>query len=305
MKRHVLIFFVLSIPTMALAQQQPDTTFTINITTPAYNTGEGPTICIDSAHNNFHTVNGGFAPFAKVVQSDGYLVKDFSGLLQDPGTLSDCDIYMIVNPLHERNVRNWVLPNPSAFTKQEIQNLNSWVREGGSFFLIADHMPFAGAANDLGHSFGFEFSNGFATPEKEENQPDLFSIKNGRLLESPVSGGEVTSVTSFTGSAFRYPEKAIPVMVFTEGDFSLEPEIAWQFEENTKTISIDGYAQGALMKYGTGKIAVFGEAAMFTAQTITTQNGVFRIGLNNPDMAPQNLQFLLNIVHWLDDGMEP
>lgn len=303
--KFISLFTLLLFPFLLYAQQQPDTTFSINIKAPAFTNGDGPTICIDSAHNNFHTVDGGYAPFARVMKSDGYLVEDFNLLLENIEGLSNCDIFMIVNPLYESNVGNWVLPNPSAFTEQEIQNLNSWVKQGGSFFLIADHMPFAGAANELGRSFGFEFSNGFATPEKEQNQPDLFTLQNGRLQESPVSGNEITSITSFTGSAFTYPENAIPVMVFTKGDFSLEPEIAWRFEENTKNIPIEGYAQGALLEYGLGKIAVFGEAAMFTAQTINTPNGPFKIGLNNTDLASQNLRFLLNIMHWLDDETEP
>lgn len=299
--KFIIHSILLLFPFLLIAQQQPDTTFTINIEAPAYPTGEGPTICIDSAHNNFHTSEGGFAPFARVVQADGYKVRNYNSSLETTDKLSNCDIFMIVNPLHESNLGNWVLPNPSAFTDQEIQTLNSWVQQGGNFFLIADHMPFAGAANELGQSFGFEFSNGFATPEKEQNQPDLFTLQNGRLKESPVSGNEITSITSFTGSAFTYPQNAVPVMVFTEGDFSLEPKIAWEFEEDTKTIPIEGYAQGALLEYGSGKIAVFGEAAMFTAQIINTPDGAFEIGLNNPDLAPQNLRFLLNIMHWLDD----
>lgn len=296
----VLILF----PFLVNAQQMVDTAFVFDIEDPAYPNAQGPIICIDSAHNNFHMAEKGFAPFARVVRADGYNIRDFNSSLETTNGLSGCDIFMIVNPLHKSNLGNWVLPNPSAFTEQEIQNLNNWVKKGGSFFLIADHMPFAGAVNKLGQSFGFEFSNGFATPEKEQNQPDLFSLQNGRLRESPVSGNKITSITSFTGSAFTYPENAIPVMIFTEGDFSLEPKIAWQFEENTQTIPIGGYAQGALLEYDSGKIAVFGEAAMFTAQIIKTPNGEFKIGLNNPDLAPQNLPFLLNIIHWLDDEIE-
>lgn len=301
--RFILFSLLLFFPILIAAQQRPDTSFALSIENPAYPNGSGPVICIDSAHNNLHKADGGFAPFARVISKDGYTVSDYNSPLDNAEELSKCDIFMIVNPLHESNLGNWVLPNPSAFSELEIQNLKNWVQQGGSFFLIADHMPFAGAANKLGRSFGFEFSNGFATPEKEQNQPDLFTIQNGRLLESPVSGRDVTSVTSFTGSAFTYPENATPVMVFTEGDFSLEPEIAWQFEQNTETIPIAGYAQGALLEYGSGRVAVFGEAAMFTAQIIGTPNGTFRIGLNNPDLAPQNLQFLLNIIHWLDNEM--
>lgn len=299
MKQLVCIIFWV-IPLLSIAQQQPDTTFSFTILEPAYKAGEGSTLCIDSAHNNYHTAESGFIPFAKVVEADGYRVKSIVSELVNGNELDGCDIFMVVNAMHESNEGNWTLPTPSAFTEKEILNLNEWVKEGGSLSLIADHMPFAGAAFDLGKSFGFEFQNGFATVEKEQNQPDLFTKENGRLKKSPISGEEITSLTSFTGSAFKYPESAIPVMIFTNGDFSLNPKRAWQFEENTDTISIDGYAQGALLHYGSGRVSVFGEAAMFTAQTIETPNGTFNIGMNNKEIAPQNIPFLLNLIHWLD-----
>jgi hypothetical protein len=296
-----LILFLLSFsPLIALAQQRPDTTFLFTIDEPKYEPQKGPSICIDSAHNNYHTKDGGFAPFVKVVMRDGYKVSDVDAQI-DSTSLSTCELFIIVNPLHESNIQNWVLPNPSAFSEDEIEQLNAWVQKGGSLFLIADHMPFAGAADELARSFGFNFSNGFATLEKESNQPDIFSLGNGRLLKSPVSGDDITTITSFTGSAFTYPENAIPVMVFKKGDFSVEPEVAWQFQSQTDTLEIEGFAQGALLNYGSGKVAVFGEAAMFTAQIIESEQGAFRIGINNKRIAPQNLHFILNVIHWLDE----
>jgi len=301
MKYSFLFLMVLFIPMEALSQQQPDTTFSFAIENPKFEPGTGSNICIDSAHNNFHTLESGFLPFARVVRRDGYEVMDLSQSISVE-KLEGCDIYIIVNPLHENNIGNWMLPNPSAFMDEEIQELQNWVFAGGSLFLIADHMPFAGAAYDLGKSFGINFSNGFATLEKEQSQPDVFSFENGRLKQSPITNGGITSVTSFTGSAFTYPQEAIPVMEFKKGDFSLEPEIAWQFEEDTKTIELDNYAQGVLLEVGEGRVAVFGEAAMFTAQVINPgADNEFRVGINNKDLAPQNLQFLLNVIHWLDN----
>jgi hypothetical protein len=37
-----------------------------------------------------------------------------------------------------------------------------FVERGGALLLIADHMPMAGAASDLGLAFGVHFENGFA-----------------------------------------------------------------------------------------------------------------------------------------------
>lgn len=300
--KYFYLFLLLFLSLEVTAQQRADTSFTINIDQPKYVEGEEPVVCIDAAHNNFHTIEGGFAPFARVIRKDGYTPINFSNQIKNSEDLSECSIYLIANPLHESNIGNWVLPTPSAFTAEEIEAIKQWISQGGKLFLIADHMPFAGAASELGNSLGINFSNGFATLEKEENQPDLFTLENGRLVESPVSGtmNGVTSVTSFTGSAFTYPENAIPVMKFKKGDFSLEPEIAWQFEEDTKTVGISNYAQGVLLERGKGRIAVFGEAAMFTAQIITSGNNEFKVGLNNKELAPQNIRFLLNVMHWLD-----
>jgi hypothetical protein len=49
------------------------------------------------------------------------------------------------------------------------------------------------------------------------------------------------------------------------------------------------------MNYGKGRVVVFGEAAMFTAQL----QGKSKVGMNEKS-ASQNFQFLLNVMHWLD-----
>jgi hypothetical protein len=163
-------------------------------------------------------------------------------------------------------------------------------------------MPFAGAAYNLGKSFGFEYSNGFARFGSQQQFPEVFTIENGRLRDTNITKTEIDSVTSFTGSAFTYPPEAIPLMVFHETDISVEPEVAWEFTESTKTVSLEGYSQGAIMNYGEGRVAVFGEAAMFTAQIVSTDQGPHLFGLNNRNIAPQNIDFLLNLIHWLGEG---
>jgi len=284
--------------TTSIAQRIPDTTFVPKIESAEFKAGAEPIICIDSAHNNLHTLDGSFAPFAKLMKANGFLMRDMSESITDSNILSGCNIYAIINPLHESNLGNWRLPNPSAFTKQEIIEINNWVNGGGKLFLVADHMPFAGAAFELAQSFGFEFSNGFAQLQKPNNQPDYFSLENERLVSNSFLPSEIESVTTFTGSAFTYLEQAEVILKFKEGDISLEPEIAWQFSDTTKTINLEGYAQGAVMNYGKGKLVVFGEAAMFTARIITNENGTFNVGFNSR-IAPNNQLFAVKLMQYL------
>ena len=76
----------------------------------------------------------------------------------------------------------------------------------------------------------------------------------------------------------------------------LMPEVAWQFSRLTPSLSASQMLQGAVLRVGKGRVAVFGEAAMFSAQVA----GPNRIPMGmNDQSAPQNAQFLLNVMHWL------
>ena len=57
-----------------------------------------------------------------------------------------------------------------------------------------------------------------------------------------------------------------------------------------------GWHQGGLLKAGKGRVAVFGEAAMFTAQRAGPTERP--MGMNAP-VAKQNYRLLLNVMHWL------
>ena len=56
------------------------------------------------------------------------------------------------------------------------------------------------------------------------------------------------------------------------------------------------------MPLGQGRIAVFGEAAMFSAQSVKDSNPPFRGGFNAKG-AEQNKQFILNLAEWLAGGL--
>jgi hypothetical protein len=283
------------------AQQVADTDFKPAIAKPAFAEGGGPVIAIDEAHFNFHTASGRYLPFAALLRRDGYVVRGATGAFTEQ-TLQGVRVLVIANALNERNARgNWSLPTPSAFTEPEIAALKAWVEGGGALFLIVDHMPFPGSNAALAQAFGFSFSNGFAWESETKRDPLVFSRANGALRDHAIlrgrSAGEtVDSVTTFTGSAFQCPPAAVSLLVLPRGTISLEPAVAWTFDRTTTKTDVGGWSQGAVMKFGEGRVAVFGEAGMFSAQHSGPQKSP--MGMNSP-RAKQNAQFLLNLVHWL------
>src|SRR5262249_8227562 len=143
--------------------------------------------------------------------------------------------------------------------------------KGGSLFLIADHSPFAGAARELAKAFGVEFRNGYAMAGHwKPNSPEAFEYGTG-LKESTITRGrsddeKVTQVGTVTGSAVKPPKDWIPVLVFGAKSESREQEEGEKDKAKTRKVLIEGWCQGAVMKVDKGRVAVFGEAAMFSAQ---------------------------------------
>lgn len=299
-----LVLIGLFISNDLTAQQVPDTLYNPTIENPMYKSGEGPVVFIDEGHQNFHTKDGRYKSFSNLLERDGYQVQAYNGNFNTL-ELSKGKILVISNALNEINVKNWVLPTPSAFTKVEIETVKQWVKSGGSLFLIADHMPMAGAAKELALEFEFEFTNGYAF-DTIQRGPAYFNLKDKTLNESVITKGrnideEVQQIVSFTGQAFKIPNDATSILTLNKNFVNKIPEQAGKFDLHTTQYNVGGWSQGAFKTFGKGKIVVFGEAAMFSAQLAGEKQ--WKMGMNN-EIASENYKLLLNIVHWLDGRLK-
>ncbi len=276
----------------ASAQQRADMQADLSVSAPDWPDGKGPWVGIDDGHHNFHTATGRYAPFAKLLLNDGFQVAASHGPTT-PALLADLKVFVVANPLNAANVDNWKLPTPSAFTPEEIAAIKAWVEGGGSLFLIADHMPFAGAVQDLAAAFGVSFANDFA--RYREPGAEVFSLKNGGLHPHVISRG-VTSVEAFTGSSFTAPAAATPIMTLDKRFQIVEPQVAWKFDGLAGRPATTSDLRLAAMPFGAGRVVFASEAAMFTAQVVDPQ-GV-KVGLGAPG-AEQNKPLTLQILRWL------
>ena len=90
----------------ASAQQQFDPDFNPTVESPAYAEGQGPVVAVDAAHNNFHTADGRYKPFADLLRRDGYAVRGFD-VHFTADSLEGVEILVISNALNERNREDW------------------------------------------------------------------------------------------------------------------------------------------------------------------------------------------------------
>lgn len=270
---------------------------------------------MDEAHFNFHTTNGSYQSFAQALERDGYSVR--SGTTHfSSDTLQGTRILVVASALSERNRDqvNWSPPIFSAFSAGEIQAVREWVRGGGSLLLIADHLPWAGAEQQLAAAFGFELINGYALDRREIrlatlDRPFVFArhgdlTRDGVLNDHAITRGRNSServdrVMTFMGAAFRAKPPVEPLLVFGKQIRSYQTQTFGKLSATTPSVSAAGLMQGAARRYGKGRVVFFSEAGMFGTQW---QRGG-PVGMNHPG-ARENLQLLLNTMHYLDGSLK-
>lgn len=295
-----------SIAVHAAAQQQADPDADLSVENPAH-VDHHPRVAIDAAHRNFHTMDGRYAPFAKLMQADGCKVvantKPFSA-----ETLAEFDVVVIANAGADDD-------RQPIFTESEIEALDGWVRSGGALFLIADHAPYGRLAKDLAARFGVEMRNCYTLDAEHATDTRsashiAYSHENGLLADHAITRGRndeerVNRVVTFTGQSLGVPGHATALLRL--GDRAVDRIYGLRDGQPvvTDTVSADGRAQLLAFEHGKGRVVVSAEAAMFTAQIVPRDDpkNPFRMGFNRP--GSDNRQFALNVMRWLAGVLEP
>ena len=167
-------------------------------------------------------------------------------------------------------------------------------------------MPFAGAASELASAFEVKFHDGFAGDTLQSGM-ELFTRASKELSNNPVTDGfragmKVDSVVSITGQAMELSDRYTNVLKLGPSWISLQPDTAWQFTSNTESLSMAGQSQGGIAEFGQGRVIMWGEAAMFTAQVVQSGGQTFNAGMNMPQ-AKSNYKLALNLMQWLIEGL--
>ena len=109
----------------AWAQQFADPEFDAKVDRPAYSSNH-PVVLVDEAHNNFHTADGRYKPFADLLKNDGYDVEPSKAKLT-PDALKGCAVLVVANAQGAPMMRRPEAANP-AFEEAECDAVEQWVR---------------------------------------------------------------------------------------------------------------------------------------------------------------------------------
>lgn len=115
------------------------------------------------------------------------------------------------------------------------------------------------------------------------------ALKN--LGDHPITRGRnaserINRVLSFTGQSLKGPKGSTALLRLSNQAFDVDdPD-----PQKAKVVSAAGRSQALAMPFGKGRVVVFGEAAMLTAQNKN-------FGMNYP--GTDDRQLTLNVMHWL------
>lgn len=302
MKRFMVVLaaaIVIAIAFLALfpVGQHADRSFDTSVARPAY-AERHPVVLFDEGHYNAHSIGGGYKPFAKLLEHDGYEVRRN----EKPFTresLRDVAVLAIVNASGGSNPKLFgfnLVPlrkgrrDAPAFITSEVDAIRSWVNDGGSLLLVADHYPFGAASSSLAAAFGVTMHCGFTEVPEAFSAPEdrgtiRFTRANALLGSHEITSG-VEQVLSFTGQSLD-SSVGTPLLKLPHDSIEYVPPPP-DFAKSKA-----GSAQGFAIEYGRGRVVILGEAAMLTAQV----NEGKKFGMNVG--GPGNRQFALNVLHWL------
>ena len=286
------------------AQQVIDTEFHFENKYPAYPINKGPKLLIDKAHSPY-VARGAYEPFLKLVREDGFQTNSLDTKIT-ANSLADTQILVVVNAYKKTYSQFPIMQPPAAHDADEIEIISEWVSNGGRLLIISDHAPFAGGTSALAEKFGFTFFNGYALRKSSLpfNHGSInYQINDGLNHEHPIIKGgfgkaKITQFFTFNGTAFIAPAGAQSLLTIPNGFVVLMARSLKQVD-TAPQINVSGLSAGSTLNYGNGRVAVFAEAAAFSAQVL---NKLKKMGMNHPNGA-KNPIFALATMRWLAEGL--
>ena len=304
-----LILLLLFVPLLSFGQEQNypykwpmynDTNVNLEVEDPTFEINDGPLIMFDSTHKNFFIQSHLIKPLVDLLINDGYRVsfldKEFS-----KSSLSQASVLVVITALPFDFATENSAEDKNTFSENELNELQSWVTNGGSLLAFSEHAPFDQAINPLLRKFDIVSSIGTTVDTinyESKYGPGMIKFENKNLnTNHPIVNGKykVEKLVSFGGSALL-GSKYENILKLDESSFNVKHSTGIGPEGK-------GNSQGLAGMYGSGKIAAFGDSNGFTAMVFNMNDGTkMYAGMNTEGYDWKN--FVLNTFRWLTNYSE-
>ena len=131
----------------------------LSVENPSFKFNDGPLVMIDAAHKNFFVQSHLIKPLVDIVLNDGYRVSFIDKTLTREN-LNQAKILIIITALPFDFATQRSAAEMQTFTENELNEVQAWVKNGGSLLVFSEHAPFDQAINPLLKKFEIESSVG-------------------------------------------------------------------------------------------------------------------------------------------------
>jgi hypothetical protein len=294
--------------------QQPDCDYAAAVSLAEYPNQDGPRVRVDEAHFNNHKLGCTYTGFGDLLATDGYRVSASTSTL-DQGVPANTDILVIAGA---KPCNTSTCTATQALTQAEANQLDSWIRGGGVLVLIMDHDPYDQLGNLL-TKLGLEIVDRDFPPREytattgltdrlifNQGVSSVYTIRGTtfrKTIPSPTGAIYIPTLTLDTASGLTCTDPTTCTTGSSLPEASTMPWLSQPWAPAGLIIPgdpepINPEMQGVAIRLDQGRVYVSGEAAMFTAQCRKSDCGCFGMQPGEPG---DNEQFLLNILHWLDN----
>ncbi len=294
MTRMVFIVFFLAVAVVAASAQTPgkaqatppseltvDDSFDPPITAPAFPKGKGPVVLVDEKHRDVVSLQTYLRPVGRFLGKDGYVIRPFSEAFSAKG-LAKARVLVIANAQAPEGSPE----QASAFSKEEVKAVETWVRKGGGLLLIADRAPFGAPARPLARAFGVTLDDNTILRRGSDEKPDgvlSIDVSADGDRAHPILHG-VSRVVYVVGESLDGPG---PILRAPAGTYSGPTAQA------TDGPSAAGKPIALAFSHGKGRVVVIGDAGI--ASAFGSVGGATHRGISEAD----NARFIRNVFRWL------
>ena len=267
----------------------------LSVENPSFKFNDGPLVMIDAAHKNFFVQSHLIKPLVDIVLNDGYRVSFIDKTLTRKN-LNQAKILIIITALPFDFATRRSAAEMQTFTENELNEVQAWVKNGGSLLVFSEHAPFDQAINPLLKKFEIESSVGVTidTLNYDKSYNSRMIVFKGENLNNshPLVNGkyEVKKLVSFGGSALS-GEKYDNILRLGNSSLNVRHQTG-----NGPIGRVN--SQGLAGFYGKGKVVAFGDSNGFTAMIFDNEDGSkMYAGMNSKGYDWKN--FVLNTFDWL------
>jgi hypothetical protein len=253
----------------------PEISAAIDGSVVAFEESHNP-MTVHNTSNPYSSMPGAYDTFVEFLENNSYIIETIdNGETINQETLQSIDILVIVNS----NI---------SYTAQEIEEISSWVNNGGSLLLIVEWWTFGNEMRSITNYFGYNYpyESGLNASDNLVGSQFQFYIDESNIVEHEITNG-ISRLELYGATGLNETPTEAVTLIDTDNDDTTGWEIGG-YANDVPVLSI--LSGGPISK---GRLVVITDSSMWIDNVDTDSDSDVNFYDSNHNILG------LNIINWL------